>query len=114
MNNFPKEFINESVNKKELTGLSKALQDYKKEVLHLQNLPMSADCLMESIQAERTFRKVITDDIRELVEINCASCPLGYEKDTCEAKQCPFKTISEILNSRLKQLSNILPGFSNE
>ena len=117
MNNnlMPKEFANiGQANKREITGLSKALQDYKKEVLHLQDLPMTADCLVESINAEKLFRKCITNDLRELIEINCANCPLGFTKDECNAESCPFQSISKILNTRLKELNQILPGGINE
>lgn len=111
----PKEFANiEQPNRKEIIGLSKALQDYKKEILHLQDLPMTADCLLESINAEKMFRKAITNDLRELIEVNCVNCPLGYTKEDCKAESCPFQSINKILNTRLKQLNNILPGGIND
>lgn len=115
MNNhlMPEEFINIEPNKREIKGISKALQDYKKEVLHLQDLPMTADCLIESINAEKLFRKAITNDLRELIELNCSNCPLGFNKDFCEAESCPFKSINNILNTRLKELDQILPGGIN-
>ena len=116
MNNIPKEFFNQSdlPNKQEVRGISKALDNYKKDVLRLQDLPMTADCLIESIEVERLFRKSFTKEIRDLVELNCANCPLGFTNDNCEAKQCPFKSIKEILDTHLKWLKQNLPGYTDD
>ena len=115
MNNLPDQtIIQKSINNREIVGIGKALQDYKRDVLKLQRLPMTSDALMESIEAERAFRKAITNDLRALIEINCANCPMGYDRNTCEAKSCPFSTIDNIVNDRLKQLNQILPGGVNE
>lgn len=115
MNNLSDQtIIQKSINNRELIGISKALQDYKRDILKLQRLPMTSDALIESIEAERAFRKAITNDLRALIEINCANCPMGYDRNTCEAKSCPFKTINNILDDRLKQLNQILPGGVNE
>ena len=99
-----------TLNSKEAKGIFKALQDYKTEVLGLEKLPATADCMLETIEAEKMFRRAITNDLRSLIEINCASCPLGFTKDNCEADSCPFASIKNILDTRLKQLDQILPG----
>jgi len=108
---FPdKTILQSSLGKREITGIGKALDDYKKDVLKLQRLPMTADALMESIELERSFRKALVNDLKTLIETNCANCPLGFSRSTCEAKSCPFQTIDNIINERLKELNNILPG----
>lgn len=115
MNNLSDQtIIQKSINNRELTGIGRALEDYKKETLKLQKLPMTAEALMESIELEKSFRKALVNDLKTLIETNCANCPLGFEKSSCEAKSCPFKTIDNIVNERLKELSQVLPGFSNE
>lgn len=106
--------IQKSINNRELVGIGKALQDYKKDILKLHKLTVTTDCLIESIEAEKAFRKAITNDIRTLIEINCASCPMGYTRNECEAESCPFSTIDNILNERLKQLNQILPGGTDD
>ena len=111
MNDFPdKTIISESINSREIVGIGKALNDYKKDVLKLQNLPMTADALIENIEIEKSFRKALVNDLRTLIETNCANCPMGYTRNECEVESCPFKTIDNILNERLKELNQILPG----
>lgn len=113
MNNIPdRTLYQEHISNKELTGICKALNDYKKDTLKLHKLTVSTDCLLESLEAERSFRISITNDLRTIIEINCANCPMGFTKDTCEV-QCPYKTIENILNDKLKQLDQILPGGLN-
>lgn len=108
----PEEFSNlvNQPNKQGLTGIARALRDYKVEVAKLHTLPVTADCLLESIEAERLFRKTITEDLRTLIELNCTNCPMGYTKNSCEQNNCPFSVIDKILNQRLKELNSILPG----
>ena len=105
-----KTIIQESLTNREISGIGKALNDYKKEVLKLQKLPMTADALLESIEIEKSFRKALVNDLRTLIETNCANCPMGYSRNNCEVKSCPFKTIDNIVNERLKELNKILPG----
>lgn len=115
MNNLSDEvIIQESLNNREIVGIGKALSDYKKEVLKLQKLPMTADALLESIEIEKSFRKALVNDLRTLIETNCANCPIGYSRSNCEVESCPFKTINIIVNERLKELNQILPGGINE
>ena len=107
-NNIPDQtIIQKSINNRELVGIGKALQDYKKDVLKLQRLPMTSEALMESIEAEKAFRKAITNDLRALIEINCANCPMGYSRESCEAESCPFKTINNILKRYKEDYSDI-------
>ena len=111
MNNLSDQtIIQKSLNNREIIGIGKALQDYKRDVLKLQKLPMTADALLESIELEKSFRKALVNDLKTLIETNCANCPMGYERNTCEAKSCPFKTIDNIVNERLKELNQVLPG----
>lgn len=102
-----------SIGFREYTGIAKALKDYQKEVLQLHKMPMTSDCAMEIINAEKTFRKAITKDLKDWIEINCSSCPMGYSRNNCQAKSCPFQTIDKIINTRLQQLEEILPGGIN-
>lgn len=106
----PNEFIGLDNSVRELTGISKAIQEYYKETLKLHKMPMSSDCAMSIIDAEVMFRKAITNDLLTLVEINCANCPMGYERDNCKVQSCPFQSIDKIIKNRLEQLSQIRPG----
>lgn len=112
-NNMPEEFISAAgleMTTRELKGIGKALNEYKKDVLKLHKMPISADCAQEIIDAEKSFRKAISNDILTLIEINCAQCPMGYERNDCKAKSCPFSTIEKILRNRLEELNEVLPG----
>lgn len=112
-NNLPPEFDRSDgggLSTRELTGIGRAISDYKKDVLKLQNMPMSADCAQEIINAEVAFRKNLTNDLMTLVELNCAKCPMGFTRNDCQAKSCPFQTIDQILKERLKQLDSVRPG----
>lgn len=115
MNNIPdKTIMQNSLNNRELKGIGRALDEYKKDVLKLHKLPMTAESLIESLEIEKSFRKALVSDLRALVEMNCNNCPLGYSRGNCEAESCPFKSIDDILSQRLKQLNQILPGGVNE
>lgn len=106
----PAEFVTKSVGNRELKGIYKALDDHKKDILKLHELPMSSDCAKEIIMAEKSFRYTITRELREFIELNCANCPAGQDKQTCEIDNCPMKIIERILYSTLDQLNQILPG----
>jgi hypothetical protein len=105
------EFVDlEGKSVRELKGIGRALQEYHKDVLKLHKMPMSSDCAQEIIDAEVMFRRAITNDFLTLIELNCAQCPMGFERNDCQAKSCPFKSVEKILKSRLDQLSQIRPG----
>ena len=109
----PVEFIDiqdSSISLRDIKGIGRALDEYKKGVLKLYKMPISADCAQEIIDAEKSFRKALTTDILTLIEMNCAQCPVGFERNDCKAKSCPFSTIESILKTRLNELNQILPG----
>lgn len=112
-NILPEEFVDvlgNTVSPREIKGIGRALDEYKKDILKLHKMPISADCAQEIIDAEKSFRKALTTDILTLIEINCAQCPMGFERNNCKVKSCPFSTIEEILKTRLDELNQILPG----
>ena len=108
MDNELEQFINSP--KTKIPGITQAIHNYKKEILKLHTLPESADILISRCEAEKSFRLSLTQDLFNLIEISCASCPMGFTRSSCEAKQCPFKTLDRILKDKLKQLDQILPG----
>lgn len=109
-NEMPEEFTQKELSTRELKGIGRAIADHKKDVLHLHKLPMTAEAAKEIMIAEKRFRVTLTRDLRTLIEVNCSNCPAGYTRSECKAKACPFKTIDNLLNERLEQLNQILPG----
>lgn len=95
---------------KSLKGIAKAIEDHKKEVLKLHKLPMSTDCLLEIVNAEKSFRINIINDLTKAIETACNICPMGFTQDSCQAKQCPYKTLKDILEENINRLEQTLPG----
>ena len=108
MNNEWEQVLNNS--KPPIKGVAKIIQDYKKEVLKLHTLPETADVLTSRYEAEKSFRLSLTRDLFSFIESSCNSCPMGFTREHCKAKQCPLKTLDNILKDKLNQLDQILPG----
>ena len=107
------EFINKEYNPGQLKGMAQAAYELKRDVLRLHELPMTADSMMEIVNAERSFRKAIVSALSEWIDKNCNTCPMGFERKDCKAKQCPVGTIDKILTDLLEQLEQVLPGGIN-